>query len=389
MNHVSNNPAFDLSACQTGDDEVFRLAVEACPAGMMLVADDGAIVFANAECERMFGYRRDELTGAPVDALVPAEARAAHGAQRRAFLGTQMKRRMGAGRDLIAIRKDGSRFPAEIGLTPMQGAGRRGVLAFVIDISERRRAEERELRHRNDLERANESLAQFAYVASHDIQEPLRKIVAFSDLLMTGVAENDRDEIAMASEVMRSSALRARRLVADVLALARSMNDVYDLVPVPVRVLVDEALQALSQTIEDCGATMTVEIEDAVVRADRVQGMQVVQNLVSNALKFRKPGQRPAVRIRTDRANGTRRRLLVEDDGIGFDPAHSEEIFRPFRRLHRHEGYAGSGMGLAICNAIAGRMGWTLSATSRVGEGSRFEIAFSADDVARTSASPP
>ena len=217
----------------------------------------------------------------------------------------------------------------------------------------------------------------------------MRKIVAFSDLLMTGVAENDRDEIAMASEVMRSSALRARRLVGDVLALARSMNDVFDLVPVPLRVLVDEALQALSQTIEDSGAAMTVEVEDAIVRADRVQGMQVVQNLVSNALKFHKPGQRPAVRIRTETTTPGRRRLLVEDEGVGFDPALREEIFRPFRRLHRHEGYAGSGMGLAICNAIAGRLGWTLFATSRVGGGSRFEIAFPADDGAKPMASPP
>ncbi len=389
MNDVSNLPPFDRSACQPDGDELSRLVVEACPAGMMLVADDGAIVFANGECERIFGYGPDELVGASVEALVPAEARAAHVMQRRSFHGTQGKRRMGAGRALTVVRKDGSRFPAEIGLTSMHGAGHPGVLAVVIDISERRRAEERELRQRKELERANESLAQFAYVASHDIQEPLRKIVAFSDLLMTGVAENDREEIAMASEVMRSSALRARRLVADVLALARSMNDVYDLVPVPLRVLVDEALQALSQTIEDSGAAMTVEVEDAIVRADRVQGMQVVQNLVSNALKFHKPGQRPAVRIRTDRANGTRRRLLVEDDGIGFDPALSDDIFRPFRRLHRHEGYAGTGMGLAICNAIAGRLGWTLFATSRVGEGSRFEIAFPADDVVRPLESPP
>lgn len=389
MNDVSNTPAFDLPVSQPGGDEVFRLAVEACPAGMILVADDGAIVFANAECERMFGYGPNELAGAPVDVLVPAEARAAHGAKRRAFTGAPSKRRMGAGRDLIAVRKDGSQFPAEIGLTPMQGAGSGGVLAFVIDITDRRRAEEQELRHKNDLERANESLAQFAYVASHDIQEPLRKIVAFSDLLMTGVAENDRDEIAMASEVMRSSALRARRLVADVLALARSMNGVYDLVPVPLRVLVEEALQALSQTIEDSGAAMTVEVEDAIVRADRVQGMQVVQNLVSNALKFHKPGQRPAVRIRTETMAPGRRRLVVEDEGIGFEPASREEMFRPFRRLHRHEGYAGSGMGLAICSAIAGRLGWTLLATSRVGEGSRFEIAFPAGDAAAPTASAP
>jgi light-regulated signal transduction histidine kinase (bacteriophytochrome) len=158
---------------------------------------------------------------------------------------------------------------------------------------------------------------------------------------------------------------------------------------VPLRVLVDEALQALSQTIEDSGAAMTVEIEDAIVRADRVHGTRVVQKLVSNALKFHKPRQRPAVRIRTERIDRSRRRLVVEDEGVGFDPAFSEEIFRPFRRLHRHEGFTGSGMGLAICNAIAGRLGWTLSASSRVGEGSRFEIAFPVDGDATPAGSTP
>jgi PAS domain S-box-containing protein len=373
-----------FSTIMGSSNELFRIAVEACPAAMILVADDGAIVLANAECGRIFGYSPGELVGLSVDALVPAEARGTHAGRRHAFFVEPSKRRMGEGRDLSALRKDGSTFPVEIGLTPVVAAGRVGVLAFIIDISERRRAAERERLYAAELERANKSLAQFAYVASHDIQEPLRKIAAFSDLLATAIASDDRQEMLMAGEVMRTSAQRARRLVRDVLTLAQSMNEAYDVAWVSVRTLVDEALQALSQTIEESGARMSVEVEDMIVLADRVQGVRVMQNLISNALKFHKPGRPPAVAIHTERNDRGERRLVVEDEGVGFDPAHREEIFQAFRRLHRREEFAGSGIGLAICRAVADRLGWTLTPSSRVGVGSRFEILFSeGEDAAR------
>jgi PAS domain S-box-containing protein len=357
-------------------DDLLRLAVEACPAGMILVMDDGAIALANGECDRMFGYEAEELVGARVDLLVPAEARGAHATQRRAFLAAPSKRLMGAGRRLSAVRKDGSRFPIEIGLTPITIGGRLCVLAFVIDITERRSAEDLVRRRTEDLERANERLAQFAYVASHDIQEPLRKIVAFSDLLQTAVAADDREEILMASEVMRVSALRTRRLVRDVLALAQSMNDNLDIAPVSVRAMVEEALQGLSQAIEESCAAVIVEVEDVLAQADRFQVVRMVLNLISNALKFHKPSEAPRVTIRTERVAGGKMRLMVEDKGVGFTPAQGAELFLPFRRLHGRDQFDGSGIGLATCKAISDRLGWALSATSRVGEGSKFVVAF-------------
>jgi PAS domain S-box-containing protein len=343
---------------------------------MILVAEGGEITLCNGECDRMFGYEPEELVGASVDVLVPSEAGQAHHAHRWAFMAAPSKRLMGAGRHLNAVRKDGSQFPVEIGLTPITLDGRRCVLAFVIDITERRQAEELERRNTEDLVLANERLAQFAYVASHDIQEPLRKIVAFSDLLQTAVAANDREEMLMASDVMRVSALRARRLVSDVLALAQSMNDVLEIARIPIRALVEEALQALSQSIADSRAELTVEVEDVETAADRFQGLRMVLNLVSNAIKFRKPGQAPRVTIRTERVAQRKMRLLVEDRGVGFTSSHGAELFLPFRRLHRRDEFDGSGIGLATCKAIADRLGWGLSATSRVGEGSQFAIVF-------------
>jgi PAS domain S-box-containing protein len=357
-------------------DDPFRQAVEACPAGMILVSENGAIELCNGECDRMFGYEPEELVGAPVEWLVPSEARGGHEAQRQTFLQAPSKRLMAAGRPLNAVRKDGSRFPVEIGLTPITIEGRRCVLAFVIDIAERRSVEDLVRRRNEDLELANERLAQFAYVASHDIQEPLRKIVAFSDLLQTAVAADDREEMLMASDVMRASALRTRRLVGDVLALAQSMNDVLDIAPVSVRALVEEALQGLSHTIEESHAALSVSIEDVSTQADRFQGVRMVQNLVSNAIKFHKPGQVPTVTIGAERVDRRLMRLVVEDCGVGFTPAQGAQLFQPFRRLHRRDQFDGSGIGLATCKAIADRLGWELSAISRVNEGSRFMVTF-------------
>jgi PAS domain S-box-containing protein len=358
-------------------DELYRSAVEACPAAMILVGANGVVEHANTECCRMFGYEHDELVGMLVDALVPPNQRAPHDAHRRNFMAQPTKRRMGEGRHLRAIRKDGSLFPVEIGLTPVAAAQER-VWAFVIDITERRRSEELVHRRTHELELANESLAQFAYVASHDIQEPLRKIVAFSDLLADAVGINDRSEILMASEVMHLAALRARKVVQNVMALSQSVNGAYDVRTASIISLVDESLQMLSQFIQESEAVISTDIEDVTVKADRTQGIRLIENLISNAIKYRKPNCPPKISIYSKRSDDGGIVLAVEDSGIGFDPAHREEIFRPFKRLWSQDEYPGSGIGLAICNAIASRLGWSISAFSEPEVGSRFEILFPA-----------
>src|SRR5208283_6052688 len=159
----------------TGSDSRFRLAVEASPAAMIMTGPDGLIEFANAETERMFHYSVEELIGRSIDELVPQRMRGAHAGLRRGFLASPSKRPMGAGRDLNGVRKDWMEFPVEIALTPIDSENDLIVLSTVVDITARRRSETELAQRASELELANERLTQFAYVASHDLQEPLRK----------------------------------------------------------------------------------------------------------------------------------------------------------------------------------------------------------------------
>ena len=352
---------------------------------MFLVDERGRIEMANAVGERLFGYARNEMLGLPIDALVARYARADHAHWRGQFVAGPAQRPMGAGRDLFAQRKDGVEFPAEIGLTPVRRAGGLSVLAAVVDLSARRDAEKALQAKIVELERANASLAHFAFVASHDIQEPLRKIVAFSDILDVAARENHLADIDLASRVMRTSALHARELVADVLALTRALNSPFDIETISIGDIVEAGLANLTRLIADSGARIECVIEPLRASGDRRQAIQLFQNIVENAIKYRKPGSAPTVRLRAARRADGRGVLSICDDGIGFPRDRAEEIFAPFKRLHARDVYPGSGLGLAICKAIADRQGWVVRSDSVPGQGACFEIVFSlvaaTDDV--------
>ncbi len=360
-----------------GDDsnEMLRLAFDASPAAMFMVDQNGRIELVNAQCEETFGYARGKMIGMSVETLVPAGLRRKHQGLRQEFAANPSKRLMGVGRDLRAVRRDGSEFPVEIGLTPVATPLGPRVVAFAVDITARLLVEDSLKTSMAELERANESLSRFAYVASHDIQEPLRKIAAFADILNTAMANGDVEETRYAANVMASSAQHARNLVADCLALARSLNNAYAFETFSARATVRLVLDNLSQAILDESARIETLGEDFPIDGDRSQAIQMVQNLVSNALKYHEPGQPPRVRIVLKDGDGERS-LAIQDDGIGFSVSHREEIFEPFRRLHDRGDYPGTGIGLAICKTIASRHGWRLQVTSTPTVGSTFEIVF-------------
>ena len=356
-----------------GDDR-FRLAVDASPAAMIMVDANGLIEFANAATERMFGYAIFELIGQSIDILVPARSRDAHADRRRGFFANPSARPMGAGRDLYGVRKDGQEFPVEIALTPIEAEFGPIALATIVDITARRKAEEELARRAADLEIANERLTQFAYVASHDLQEPLRKIAVYADLLENAIARYDAGDIARATSVIKTSAVRARRMVENLLTFSRVTGSETLAERLDLRMEVDRALGDLSASIEESGARINIDVPPIVVPADRAQLGRLIQNIVSNAIKYHKPDAAPAIEIRAtpvDRAHAT---LSIADDGIGFDEKFAKEIFLPFKRLHDRADYSGTGIGLAICKAIADRYGWAIGVRSRPGEGATFTV---------------
>jgi signal transduction histidine kinase len=231
----------------------------------------------------------------------------------------------------------------------------------------------RELSLANEqLTRSNRELESFASVASHDLQEPLRKILAFGDRLRTQTAGALDPAAADSLTRMLNAATRMQTLINDLLAFARVGSRAQEFVRVKLDAILTDVLVDLESRISDAGGTVHFEPLPEV-EADPLQMRQLFQNVISNALKFRRPGVAPAVRIRSQQDDG-RAIIEIADNGIGFEEQYAERIFGIFQRLHGRGAYEGTGIGLAICRRIVERHHGSISASGRLGEGATFRI---------------
>jgi PAS domain S-box-containing protein len=347
----------------------FRTVVESAPNGMLMVDTAGVIVLVNGEIERLFGYPRHELLGQSVDLLVPGQFRRGHPASRHAFFANPQPRAMGGGRDLFGLHSDGHEVPVEIGLNPIETGEGLFVLASVVDISRRKRAEA-------ELRRSNEELEQFAYVASHDLQEPLRMVSSYVQLLSKryrGKLDADADDfIGFAVD----GSVRMQRLIEDLLAYSRVGTRGAELVPTEAGASLQQALTTLTLARTEGRVRITFD-PLPVVRADAGQLEQLFQNLVGNAIKFRR-AENPEVHISAVRQDRYWR-FSVRDNGIGIEPQYLERIFVIFQRLHGRETYPGTGIGLAIAKRIVERHGGRIEVQSETGVGSTFSFTIPAE----------
>lgn len=375
---------------------------EYAPDATLLVATDGKILRANQQAERMFGHPSGSLVGRSIESLIPARFADRHAALRQGYAGTPHARQMGDGLELYALRRDGREFPVEVALGPVRVGELRQVICIVRDITERKAAEqalrrahdllEQRVRERTadlsranqllgqytaQLERSNRDLQDFAFVASHDLQEPLRKIQAFGERLKgrsEGLDAQAQDYLAR----MQNAAVRMQVLIQDLLDYSRVTTKAQPFRLVPLGAVLHDVLSDLELRIEQGGAI--VETGDLpTVQADPTQMRQLLQNLLSNALKFRHPERSLRIRVyaRTVPAaakSGASVELFVEDNGIGFEPQYAERIFGLFQRLHGRTEYEGSGVGLAICRKIVERHGGTCTATGVLGQGATFTV---------------
>jgi light-regulated signal transduction histidine kinase (bacteriophytochrome) len=240
-------------------------------------------------------------------------------------------------------------------------------LAEVVD------AEKRLAQTVEDLSRSNEELEQFAYVASHDLQEPLRIVASYTQLLAKrykGKLDSDADEfIAFAVD----GANRMQHLIQDLLVYSRVGKRGLALLDISSDESLHQAVINLRGAIEESGAEVTHD-SLPMVKADETQLIQLFQNLVGNAIKYRRPGAVPAVHISAARNGGAKWIFSVRDNGIGIEPQFFERIFGMFQRLHKREEFAGTGMGLALCKKIVERHGGTISVASEPGQGSTFSF---------------
>jgi PAS domain S-box-containing protein len=370
----------------------YRALLEAAPDAMVVVNQAGYVVLLNLQAEKQFGYYHGELLGKRVKQIIPegfAERLIADGLRSAE---EALKQHIGLGLELTGRRKDGSEFPLELMLSPLGSGAEVLVTAAIRDISVRRQAEELLLQKMRELNRSNEELGQFAYVASHDLQEPLRMVASYTTLLSRrykGKLDSDADEfIAFAVD----GASRMQRLIQDLLAYSRVGSGGKALAQTCSETALKRTLDILRGGIEDSGAIVTHD-PLPVVMADETQLIQLFQNLVGNAIKYHRAGV-PRVHISALREGGShegpresglreagsRWLFSVRDNGLGIDPQYFERIFGMFQRLHKREEFEGTGIGLAICKKIVERHGGMISVESQPGEGSCFSFSLAAID---------
>jgi PAS domain S-box-containing protein len=350
-------------------EERFRLAVESSPNGMVMVNNRGHIVLVNAECEHMFGYTRDELVGRSIEMLVPERFRHEHSAHRTSFTLKPERRLMGAGRDLFGMRKSGTEFPVEIGLNPITTPQGPLVLCSVVDITERKQAQESLEARSRELLRSNAELEQFAYVASHDLQEPLRMVASYTSLLAEEYGASLDADARLYIHFAKDGAERMQQLIHDLLSYSRISSRKRALTPVSASECLDLALANLRISLDETGCIVR-RTELPIVLGDRSQIVDLFQNLIANAIKFRR-GVPPVIEVTAESEPGGVR-FSVRDNGIGMEPQYFEDVFQVFRRLHTKEEYPGTGIGLAICKRIVERVGGRIWVESLLGQGSTF-----------------
>ncbi len=350
----------------------YRGLLEAAPDAMVVVNENGNIVLLNVQAEKQFEYSRNELVGQPVTNIIPEGFAERLIADDLRSAEDALAQQIGTGIELHGRRKNGSEFPIELMLSPLDSAEGTLVTAAIRNITTRKRAESHLLQKVEELNRSNEELQQFANIASHDLQEPLRMVASYTQLLARrykGKLDPDADDfIAFAVD----GASRMQRLIHDLLAYSRVGTKGKELQNTSSENALDQALLNLRGAIEEHGAQVSHDPLPTVM-ADEMQLTQLFQNLVGNALKYQNGGI-PAVHISAAKNGGDQWNFSVKDNGLGIDPQYFEKIFGMFQRLHKREEFAGTGIGLAICKKIVERHGGKISVESQLGQGSTFHF---------------
>ncbi len=361
----------DISERKRAEELRERLAavVESSDDAIIGKTLDGVITSWNRGAENLFGYASSEAVGKRMQMFIPPE---------RGNEEADILARIGRGESVehfetVRVRKDGKTIDVSVTISPIRDSSGAVVGASKIarDITDRKRAEQRLADKVKELARSNRELEQFAYVASHDLQEPLRMVASYTQLLSErycGKLDENADKFL---GYAREGALRMQVLIQDLLAFSRVVRPDVTRKEVDCTVALQEAVQSLTAAIEESGAVVT-HYQLPNVWADQTQIAQVFQNLIGNAIKFRN-GEPPECAVSAEKS-GRNWLFSVRDKGIGIAPEHAENIFVVFQRLHARSEYPGNGIGLAICKKIIEHYGGTIWVESQVGQGSTFKF---------------
>ena len=344
--------------------ELLLAVLDALPSGVLVVDHRGIIKLVNRQLAESFGYQEGELVGETLEVLLPRTIRDRHEGLRASYCEAPEERMMGAGRELYAVKKDGSFFPVEIGLRPFPHNGANYVAASVVDITQRRAMEAQ-------AEEAYSDLQQLTYGVSHDLKAPMRSIAGFVQILKTAYSGHLPEE---AHELID-------RTVQAVEALQNHINQLLTLATIDgqasrfVSVRLNDVLESVLYLLGDSIPALRESVSWSnlpTVLGDHALLVQLFQNLISNAVKYAHPERPAKVTIRAT-SDGEHWIIDVTDNGLGIPEEHQERVFQVFERVHGSN-YPGSGIGLATCRRVAKRLGGEIELAHSSTGGSTFRV---------------
>ena len=354
---------------------------------MLIIGPAGEIAYVNSLAATMFGFERSELLDRSIELLVPPEVRGAHTGHRRNYFDQPRARMMETGLELYGLRKDGSRFPVEISLSPLHTSAGTLVLGAVRDRTRKQKIES-EIRALNtdlharvrDLNATNRELQEFTYTTAHDLRAPVRHMQGYAELLRQSAASRlDESELQQLDKIS-ASAKRLGLLIDSLLDFSRLSRVALRPQQVNLPRLIEELQADLSARNPSRRISWKNSASLPEIQADPATLRILFTNLLDNAVKFTRSREEAVIEVGCADENGTAT-IFVRDNGVGFDARFSEKLFQLFHRMHRHDEFEGTGIGLAAARRIAERHGGKLWAESELGSGATFYISIPQEDT--------